>query len=288
MDLLPAPFEWIDIPAGRVEMAGHGWCNVDKFRIAKYPITHVQFAPFMDAGGYQHKQWWTEAGWQARLQGLKFSPVIEGGEDEITRWWASVGAAALEQQPVDWHLKETRWQPTDQAWTEPLFWQDQRWNSANQPMVGVSWYEAYAYCQWLSDITGEQIMLPTEQQWQRAAQGDDGRVYPWGNDFDETRCNIAESQIDHTTPVTEYQNGASPFGVMGMCGNVEEWTCSDVDAHSVVDSATIHNHLRIALRGGSWHSFTRHATCHTRNADNPYKRSELWGFRIAAPSLSGS
>ena len=67
------------------------------------------------------------------------------------------------------------------SWSEPRFWNDSQWNGAQHPVVGVSWYEAVAFCLWLSDVTGERIMLPTEDQWQYAAQGDDGRTYPWGN-----------------------------------------------------------------------------------------------------------
>jgi formylglycine-generating enzyme required for sulfatase activity len=88
------------------------------------------------------------------------------------------------------------------------------------PRSNVSWYDVVAFCRWLSNKLGYTVTLPTEQQWQRAAQGDDEREYPWGDDFDHSRCNIASKS---TTPVTQYPNGASPFGVMDMAGNVAEW-----------------------------------------------------------------
>ncbi|HRF95413.1 MAG TPA: SUMF1/EgtB/PvdO family nonheme iron enzyme, partial [Aggregatilineales bacterium] len=74
-------------------------------------------------------------------------------------------------------------------WTQPLYWDDEKWNGADYPVVGVSWYEAIAYCRWLSDATGEMITLPTEQAWQYVAEGDEGREYPWGNGWDSTKCN---------------------------------------------------------------------------------------------------
>src|SRR5690606_32128020 len=117
--------------------------DVPAFAIAKYPITNAQYAKFIAAGGYNQRKWWTDAGWQARELGLT------------------------------WDGK-----PTGKAWTQPRFWQDSEWNGAEFPVVGVSWYESVAFCLWLSEASSENIALPTEQQWQFAAQGSDGRVYP--------------------------------------------------------------------------------------------------------------
>jgi formylglycine-generating enzyme required for sulfatase activity len=87
------------------------------------------------------------------------------------------------------------------------------------PRLMVSWFEAVAFCRWLSRELGEAVALPTEQEWQCAAQGDDGRLYPWGNEFDVSRCNTSESGIKRPTPVTQFPGGASPYGVMDLCGN---------------------------------------------------------------------
>jgi formylglycine-generating enzyme required for sulfatase activity len=103
---------------------------------------------------------------------------------------------------------------------------EQKWKIANHPRENVHWYDAMAYCRWLSHKTQTTITLPTESQWQRAAQGDDGRKYPWGNDFDEVRCNSGESDPDQTTPVDAYPAGASPYGALDMLGNVWEWCLS--------------------------------------------------------------
>ena len=163
-ELLPPPFEWIEIPAGKVTLTPDEMTrrtvtsnaitifDVPAFAIAKYPLTNAQYAKFIEAGGYQEQQWWTAAGWEAREQG-----------------WAWI---------------DREWKPTGNPWTEPRYWQDGKWNGAEQPVVGVSWYEAVAFCRWLSQVSGENVTLPTEQQWQRAAQGNDDRVYPWGNEWD--------------------------------------------------------------------------------------------------------
>jgi formylglycine-generating enzyme required for sulfatase activity len=97
----------------------------------------------------------------------------------------------------------------------------------NHPVVEVSWKDAQAYCAWLSQKSGKHCRLPTEAEWEKAARGDDARLYPWGNTFNSALCNSAESGIRGTTPVGKYsRQGDSPFGCADMAGNVEEW-CSN-------------------------------------------------------------
>ena len=207
---LPAPFDWIDISAGHVILEdGKGAVNIPAFAISKYPITNSQFAKFIEVGGYQNRKWWTELGWTAR-----------------------------EKNP-QYHYDQG-WHSAEQPWTEPYFWESEYYGEADQPVVGVSWYEAVAFCLWLSDVTGERIMLPTADQWQRAAQGDDGRIYPWGNIWDSNRCNhrVDRQAFHKATPVTQYEGtddkplGQSPFGVVDMVGNVSEWCLTDYDKNT--------------------------------------------------------
>jgi len=94
----------------------------------------------------------------------------------------------------------------------------------DHPRVNISWYDAMAYCRWLSYKTGWRVTLPTEQQWQRAAQGDDKRQYPWGSRFRRNCSNSAEARVNSTLPVNRFAEGASPFGVMDMSGNCWEYT----------------------------------------------------------------
>ena len=94
----------------------------------------------------------------------------------------------------------------------------------NHPVVDVSWKDAVAFCRWLSQASGKTIRLPTEAEWEKAARGDDGRIYPWG-DKPPTKelCNFG-GNVGDTTPVGQYPAGASPCGALDMAGNVWEWT----------------------------------------------------------------
>lgn len=134
-----------------------------------------------------------------------------------------------------WSEVGKKWKQDKQI-SKPRFWEDLKWNKSDHPVVGVSYYEAEAYAKW----TGKR--LPTEEEWERAARGTDGRKYPWGNDFDKERCNSEESGIEGTTRVTSYPNGKSPTGCYDMAGNVMEWTES---LYNYEESDKV-------LRGCSW------------------------------------
>jgi formylglycine-generating enzyme required for sulfatase activity len=100
----------------------------------------------------------------------------------------------------------------------------------NYPAKKVSWYDAVAFCRWLSACLGYDIRLPTEWEWQQAATGDDSaREYPWGVDWDPAYANTWESHLGRTTAVGVYPQGASPVGALDMSGNVEEWCLNECD-----------------------------------------------------------
>ena len=90
---------------------------------------------------------------------------------------------------------------------------EQAWPLANRPRERVSWYQAIAFCRWLSDKLGEEIDLPHEYEWEVAARYPDGRFYPWENDFDETRANTGKSGLNQTTAVGIFPDGANPTWV---------------------------------------------------------------------------
>ncbi len=145
------------------------------------------------------------------------------------------------------------------------------------PCVNVSWYDALAYCAWLSHRTGQVITLPTEEQWQRAAQGDDSRIFPWGDHFDPQYSNTKESGIKQTTPVDQYPEGASPFGVYDMAGNAWEWCLNnDMDGKHI----DLTNERSRVIKGGAFFSTYRRAACGFHFALDPKCHYDSIGFRV--------
>lgn len=152
------------------------------------------------------------------------------------------------------------------------------------PRTNVSWYEAMAFCRWMNaslKTPGFMITLPTEQQWQWAAEGEDRRVYPWGNEYDKTRANTLKTGNEQPTPVTQYISGISVFGVMDMCGNVSEW-CLNNHATLMVQIDSDRNK---SLRGSAWDASRSFARSVTRDYAEPGMRSVSIGFRICCVQI---
>ena len=127
---------------------------------------------------------------------------------------------------------------------------------ANHPVVYISWFDALAYCDWLSQQTGQTITLPSEAEWEKAARGPEGLIYPWGNTFEAKHCHTWEGGARDTTPVDQYPQGASFYGVLDMSGNVWEWTRTIYEpypyqANDGRENLADKEALRV-LRGGSW------------------------------------
>jgi formylglycine-generating enzyme required for sulfatase activity len=230
------------------------------YRYGQYPVTNAEFAPFIEAGGYRERRWWTAAGWTEKAK-----PTYES-----------------------------------EPWTKPRYWDDARFNKPNQPLVGVSWYEAVAYCCWLSAETGRLHRLPTEAEWEKGARGVEGRTYPWGNNFDPTRLNADEGNqvVKATTPVGIYAIGVSPFGAYDCAGNVWEWCATivsqdfdlkpypyDVSEDEWTDDYLARTNVLRVLRGGSWYGDRYFARCAARYRNYPsggFDGGGL-GFRLVSP-----
>jgi hypothetical protein len=154
----------------------------------------------------------------------------------------------------------------DEDWARVYNWdQEQRLYPAgrsNQPVVLITWEEAAAYCAWVGG------RLPTQEEWERAARGIDGRSYPWGETFTPTHANTRESSLGGPTPVGIFVEGESPSGALDMAGNVWEWTDSDYDQYTKI------------LRGGAWNFPAESARTFTTERSRPHNRSHAIGFRV--------
>jgi len=174
----------------------------------------------------------------------------------------------------------------------PFWWDDPTWNLPNHPVVGVSWFEALAYCNWLGEITGRSCRLPTEAEWEKAARGTDGRIYPWGSEWAEDRANTSEAGVGRTTAVGAFPAGASTYGILDMSGNVWEW-CSSVGYAEAAypyraddGREDLERDVVRALRGGSWYDSRRYARCAVRYYDDPDDFDGSVGFRVVFPGAS--
>jgi len=176
----------------------------------------------------------------------------------------------------------------------------------NHPAVGVTWYEALQYCHWLTERLraweaapallasllrqqGWEVTLPSETEWEKAARGSDGRIYPWGNAPDPNRANYDATGIYTTNAVGCFPDGASPYGVEELSGNVWEWTRSlyedypyPTDKKALAEREDLQaskNQARV-LRGGAFFNLHGYVRCASRGGDLPDFRYELSGCRV--------
>ena len=164
----------------------------------------------------------------------------------------------------------------------------------DHPVVMVSWPEATAYCAWLSEMTDKIYRLTTEAQWEKAARGADGSIFPWGNVFDRGKCNTLGSKVGDTTPVGHYSpDGDSPYGCSDMAGNVWEWTSSlwhkdehrrvygyPYDQHDGRESVNMPSYAIRITRGGCWSYAHANARGARRYHSHPNFASNRNGFRV--------
>ena len=165
---------------------------------------------------------------------------------------------------------------------QPPFWREPKFQDPDQPVVGTSWHDAVAYCQWLNELTGKKYRLPTEAEREKAARGGlVGSKYPWGNDLPAGHLGGRNAPL---LPVgTEGPNG---YGLYNMSEGVHEW-CADwssrvyyKDSPNRNPRGPQHGHRRVA-RGGSWRHLICFARCAARSSLAPEKQFSDFGFRCA-------
>jgi formylglycine-generating enzyme required for sulfatase activity len=160
------------------------------------------------------------------------------------------------------------------------------------PVVYVSWRDAMAYCEWLSEKSGQACRLPSEAEWEKAARGTDGEIYPWGNVWEPDRCNSTESGPDDATLVIAHPKGASPYGILDMAGNVWEWTGSLYRPYPYDPNDGREDPKRLdgerALRGGAYYSSARRVRCAYRDSGDVDDWRGNYGFRVCVPSRAVS
>jgi formylglycine-generating enzyme required for sulfatase activity len=166
---------------------------------------------------------------------------------------------------------------------------------ANHPAAWLTWHDARAYCDWLTEIwrpagrikPGQVVRLPSEAEWEKAARGhQDRRDYPWGDGWDETKCNTRELGLGEPTPVGIFPEGASPYGCLDMAGNVWEWTRSlwgfeyPYDPQDGREDVSASDEVSRVLRGGAFVDDRAYARCAARGDSRPWGRSWYLGFRV--------
>jgi formylglycine-generating enzyme required for sulfatase activity len=239
------------------------------YAISTYPITNAQFGVFVEAGGYGKAQYWTQAA-QRKI-------------------WT-------EGQVKAWNKDELREGPYD--FGEP-------YNLPNHPVVGVTWYEAVAYCRWLEEqlrvascefkvwengklrkgnlqLETFNVQLPTEPEWERAARGTDGRRYPWGDNPDPDRANYRDTGIGTTSAVGCFPGGVSPYGVEEMSGNVWEWCRTKWSSgyQNYRSDDGLEGSDVWVLRGGAFDGAPNRVRCAFRLGTYPIGRYNYLGFRV--------
>jgi formylglycine-generating enzyme required for sulfatase activity len=255
---LPLAIEWITIPAGEFLMGSDkkkdGRARDDetpqhKLYLPEYRIARVPVTVAQFAAFVQ------ATGYRTTAEERGSAVVYTGSE------WKDVKGA---------------------NWSHPRGPQSDVRQKQDHPVTCVSWRDAQAFCQWAG------VRLPTEAEWEKAARGTDGRIFPWGDDAPtKDHCNFAMNVKD-TTPVGKYPRGASPYGVLDMAGNVWEWTSSLVKPYPY-DAADGREDSEAGgsrtLRGGSWDNSEIYVRCANRYRDHPDYGYGYFGFRVLSPGF---
>jgi formylglycine-generating enzyme required for sulfatase activity len=311
----------IDIPGGTYHIGSDEGLYEDEapihavelqaFAIAQFPVTNAEWALFMQAGGYDEERWWeTEEAhaWRrgegtaegAKQQQHDFRKSLQDNFDSIRQWHQQgrITSTQVDSWEAIARMSDDEFEALLAAWyppgrqTQPAYWHDDAFNHPAQPVVGACWFEARAYCAWLSAQTGQTFRLPTEAEWEAAARGVQCRRYAFGDDFDAARCNTFETHVRHTTPIGVFPGGQTPEGLEDMTGNTWDWTSSlytpyPYDAADGREALSSPGARRV-VRGGSWDFVQGDARASCRLDGAPVSRNLNVGLRVvrSSPSLA--
>ncbi len=280
--------------------------QLEAFSIGCYPVTNAEFELFCHARCYEQSRWWTTAAGEAWRSG---SDRDEGAKDQWRDYRRDIREKIgqvdellttnqiSEHQVSIWKAFDNMDDETFEAWLgqwcqgggkcSPRYWNEPGGRCPSQPVVGISWHEARAYCEWLSANTASRYDLPSEAEWEAAARGLERRRYPWGNEPAPNTANTAEAGIGAVIPVGLFTAGATPEGCMDMIGNVWEWTTSlhrpypyqPVDGREDLQTPITGPDRRVT-RGGSYPYTQQRIDSMARNDCHPNTRAVNIGFRV--------
>ncbi|WKZ40976.1 MAG: SUMF1/EgtB/PvdO family nonheme iron enzyme [Anaerolineales bacterium] len=215
--------------------------------------------------------------WQRLLEWEQPQHIVELPE-------YSIGKYPVTNREYQAFVRDARYKP-------PRGWDGAQFPSekGGHPVVNVSWNDAMEYCRWLRKQSNIEYRLPTEAEWEKAARGEDGRMYPWGNAFDPKKANSIESGIGNTSEVGQFSpQGDSPYGCADMAGNVWEW-CNDwFDEQNYKhhkDGEKKPRNAQKGQRGGSWKNDRWPIRCARRNSSASDSFSDITGFRVVIPPV---
>ncbi|MDH6114323.1 formylglycine-generating enzyme required for sulfatase activity [Kitasatospora sp. MAP12-15] len=275
--------------------------ELTRFELARWPVTNAEYSYFIDAGGYQDDRWWHStharnwrAGhgtldlisreWAKKRDSLRRRPhlpvrMLRDGTTTLHHAVSMVKLAAMSDREIRDALGLIYGTGAPGA---PAYWHDSRLADPSHPVVGVSVYEAEAYCAWLTAVTGSRIRLASENEWEAVA-APDGRVFSYGDTFDTYAANTFELHLRTTSPVGVFPTGVSAHGCHDLTGNVFEWTASPATPYPhdpAARGSDAPEAVRIC-RGGSWRHHQIRARAAYRGRGQCFVRNDDLSFRLA-------
>ncbi|WP_343211472.1 SUMF1/EgtB/PvdO family nonheme iron enzyme (plasmid) [Aliisedimentitalea scapharcae] len=272
-------------------LGGIRMVQLPDFKISRYPITNHEFGTFIEDGGYQNPEFWNGRLAKGWMQGT--DSVL----DELRSHWIETLHLHHEKEinAGEISLEDTEREASQRIAPRnlPYYWNDRRFSAANQPVVGINFWEAKAYCAWATENARtrgwineyECVALPTEFEWEAASRPiDDDRIFPWGDNWDESKAHVRTNLLNlrQPTPVGVYLENWDG-GPCEMAGNVWEWTDSlFVDFDETLDAERQNDDSleQRVVRGSSWQNNPIVAACGARAVDRSYNLFYDVGFRV--------